>query len=359
VLWDLSQVDPSDLSILLAGHGRMRIGFAEINPPETGEPSESHIAEAVHGCWQNTFCAFSKPVGTSLVCIQGDWSNLVDAKIKGGLAALALGDAAANPYNPLYARAFQTPKPWGVTALFTEHTGVHEPLALEWSARMSATTQLPTPSEPLVAGQIDDAAPVEGRDDGSTLPGADSPVAAPAPAAASNPEPEPTEPVPALSPDRRVAEAVTTFETVWDFAKALNRADRAALHIAADEREPEIPIDGLEVKKLLGTFWFKSVFPQLSGSWRERLLAALAERVEMPNHVMRLGRQAVRLRDLSYDQLREISAKTLVRGSAGTDLQLLLAVGNLWGEEAFSRLRFVDVAEPEEASRFAALLGLR
>ena len=33
VLWDLSQVDPSDLSVLFAGPGRLRIGFAEIDPP--------------------------------------------------------------------------------------------------------------------------------------------------------------------------------------------------------------------------------------------------------------------------------------------------------------------------------------
>ena len=33
VLWDLSQVDPSDLSMLFAGHGRFRIAFTEIDPP--------------------------------------------------------------------------------------------------------------------------------------------------------------------------------------------------------------------------------------------------------------------------------------------------------------------------------------
>jgi hypothetical protein len=372
VLWDLSQVDPSDLSILLAGHGRMRIGFAEINPTETGEPSEAQIAAAVRGCWQNTYCAFSKPVGTSLVCIQGDWSNLVDAKIKGGLAALALGDAADNPYNPLYARAFQTPKPWGVTALFTEHTGVHEPLALEWSVKMSAAAMQNMASEAPMSEQLDDAAPVVAAAvpvAEPAVPVADTAVLVtdtalsiadvasaipPTAPAATTPEPSPS-----LAADRRVAQPTTRFETVWDFARALNRSDRSAVRIAGDEREPELPIDGLEVKKLLGTFWFRSVFPQLSGMWRERLLEALAESIEIPNHVMRLGRQAVRLRDLSFEQLKEISAKTLVRGPAGTEMQLLLAIGNLWGEEAFSRLRFVDVAEQEESSRFASLLGFR
>ena len=42
VLWDLSQVDPSDLSILFAGQGRLRIGFAEIDPPEGCDPSDEH-----------------------------------------------------------------------------------------------------------------------------------------------------------------------------------------------------------------------------------------------------------------------------------------------------------------------------
>ena len=86
VLSDLSQVDPSDLSMLFAGSGRLRMGFAEIDPPDGHDPSEEQVADAVRTCWQNTYYSFSKPVGTSLVCIQGDWSNVVDAGIKGGLA---------------------------------------------------------------------------------------------------------------------------------------------------------------------------------------------------------------------------------------------------------------------------------
>ena len=74
VLGDLSQVDPSDLSVLMAGAGRMRIGFSEIDPPPTADPDDAAIAEAVHRCWHNDYCAFDKRVGTSLLCIQGDWS---------------------------------------------------------------------------------------------------------------------------------------------------------------------------------------------------------------------------------------------------------------------------------------------
>ena len=94
VLSDLSQVDPSDLSTLFAGHGRLRIGFSEIDPSPSHEPNDRHVEDAVRHCWQNAYYAFSKPVGTSLICIQGDWSNVVDAKIKGGLAAFASGSAA-------------------------------------------------------------------------------------------------------------------------------------------------------------------------------------------------------------------------------------------------------------------------
>ena len=140
VLSDLSQVDPSDLSTLFAGHGRLRIGFSEIDPSASHEPDDKHVEDAVRRCWQNSYYAFSKPVGTSLVCIQGDWSNVVDAKIKSGLAAFASGSAPDNPYTPLYARATHAPKPWGVTALFAEYTGNHPPLAIDWTSGTKGLT---------------------------------------------------------------------------------------------------------------------------------------------------------------------------------------------------------------------------
>src|SRR6185295_12515428 len=91
VLWDLSQVDPSDLSMLFAGSGRFRIGFAEIDPSDGHEPTHAQVDEAAQRCCENPYYAFTKPVGTSLVCIQGDWSNVVDARIKGCLATAAMG----------------------------------------------------------------------------------------------------------------------------------------------------------------------------------------------------------------------------------------------------------------------------
>jgi hypothetical protein len=65
----------------------------------------------------------------------------------------------------------------------------------------------------------------------------------------------------------------------------------------------------------------------------------------------------VHLAEASYDDLKEIAAKTTVNGAAGTDLQLLLAIARVWGEEGLRRLRFVEVATPEGSSRLGAMLG--
>ena len=65
------------------------------------------------------------------------------------------------------------------------------------------------------------------------------------------------------------------------------------------------------------------------------------------------------LADASHDELREIADQANVSGAAGGDLQLLLAVTSLWGDEAARRLRFVEVAAPAQPSRFAGLLGRR
>jgi hypothetical protein len=66
----------------------------------------------------------------------------------------------------------------------------------------------------------------------------------------------------------------------------------------------------------------------------------------------------VHLSTASHDELKEISSKTAVSGAAGTDLQLMLAILRLWGEDARRHLQFVDVAEPETSSRLGAMLGL-
>ncbi|HET9371683.1 MAG TPA: hypothetical protein VFO19_15585 [Vicinamibacterales bacterium] len=336
VLWDLSQVDPSDLSILLAGDGRMRIGFGEIDPADGDEPTDAAIQAAVDRCWQNPYCVFSKPAGTSLVCIQGDWSNLADAKIKSGIAALALGSGPGARYNPLYARAVRTPRPWGITALFTEYTGVHEALPLEWTLE-------PSLSNLRTSNGDADLESVEGE---AIAAAADGDAAASTSVASG-----------AMRPVARTSGSA--FATLADFAKALNRLDPFAVRLAAGEPSPAVPIEGAAVRQLLGTFWFRSIFPRFSPAWRERLLDSLAASVVIPNHRLPKGRHAVLLADASYDDLKAIAETTNLGGGAGADLQLVLAIAGLWGDEARRRLRFVETGEPAASPRKGALLGWR
>ena len=328
VLWDLSEVDPSDLAILLAGNGRMRIGFGEIDPPEGHDPTEAQIRDAVDACWQNPYCAFTRRPGTSLVCIQGDWSNLADARIKTEIASRALGNVPDARYNPLYARAVQAPRPWGVTALFTEYTGVHEPVPLVWNSKPPVQDLPATTNGMLVERTASNAAVVGQPASGGALPQIER---APGP----------------------------LFATVVDLARALNRLDRTALELAARDPGPDILIEGPMVRKLVDAIWFRSIFPKLSSSWHERLLDALAASVVIPNHVLSRGRQAVHLADGSYDDLKAIAASRTVSSEAGSDLHLVLAIVGLWGEDARSRLRFISVAAPERASRLGALFGMR
>jgi cell division GTPase FtsZ len=336
VLWDLSQVDPSDLSILFAGQGRLRIGFAEVDPPDGAEPSDELVEQAARRCCDNPYYAFSRPAGTSLICIQGDWSNLVDAKIKGRLASV-MGAAPTSPYSPLYARAVGTPKPWGVTALFAEYTGVHQPLEVDWSLERGVRTSAGAsriPTESIAVEETPHAAPE------------------PAPAPAPVPEWRPSQ------PDRKVTEAPRTaaFSTFWEFAVALNRSDPAAVALAGDGAGSDIPIDRSELRKLLGMMWFRTVLGRLSPQWRERVFNVLIDSATVPDHVMKLGRQTMHLRELTYEQLQEIDAKTLVPDWIRPDLDLLVTVGRFWGADAVKRFRFVEAPARQEPSMMENLL---
>ena len=338
VLWDLSQVDPSDLSALFAGHGRLRLGYGEINPPADEDPTSAQVDEAVRVCWDNRYNMFSRPAGTSLICIQGGWSNVVDARIKGGLAALAMGGAPNSPYNPLFARAAQSPRPWGVTALVAEHSGEHAPLDIAWP--------FTTGFVPPVASDLTEAAPARPL----------TPAAAPAPDSARA-DAGPSDPGRAESAgEPRTAAA---FASLWEFAVAVNRSDPAALALARDGTTAEFPIAGAEVRKLAGTVWFRGVVPKLSADWRTRLLDALAD-VEIPNHpVKAAGRRNVRLSDLDYGELQELSRTSVLTGLRG-DFDFLLTIGRLFGGEAIGRLRFSDVLpEPERSALVDLVPGLR
>ncbi len=328
VLWDLSQVDPSDLSMLFAGRGRLRIGFGEIDPPEGSDPSDEMVEHAARRCCDNPYYAFQKPAGTSLICIEGDWSNLVDAQIKGRVT-VAMGADAKSPYSPLYARAVGMPRPWGVTALFAEYTGAQQPLEVDWSLEGGVRTTA-TVVEPMAAE--------------------DAPVAA-----AKSPEPvkqySGSSHHKVVGPPR--ARAFTTFR---EFAVALNRSDPAALALAGGGVTSDIAVDRGELRRLLGTMWFRTVLDRLSRDWRERLLHVLIENATVPDHAVKRGRQTVHLRELSHQELEEISSKTSVPDWVRPDLDLLIAVGRFWGADAVKRFRFAEVPESHEPSRMDSLL---
>jgi hypothetical protein len=113
------------------------------------------------------------------------------------------------------------------------------------------------------------------------------------------------------------------------------------------------------VRKLLGTIWFRGVIPQLSESWRARVLDALADGVAIPNHQVRRGRQNVPLSEMSYADLQEL-AKTSTLATIRPDLDLLLAVGRLWGEDGLRRIRFTDPMPNATPTMLASLLqGVR
>ena len=328
VLWDLSQVDPSDLSVLFAGNGRLRIGFAEIDPPPGTEPSDEMVEEAARRCCDNPFFAFHKPPGTSLVCIQGDWSNVVDAKIKGYLAT-AMGVDSKSPYSPLYARAVGIPKPWGVTALLAEYTGNHAPLELDWTIErgVRTTSYQRAESEPI-------------------------PVAAAAMVVAESPEPvEPQVEAPMVESLRD-----RTFTTFWEFAVAVNRSDPAALALATNGATSAFPVDGAEVRKLLSTMWFRTVLPRLSKDWRDRLLNVLIEYAPVSDHQVKLGRHTMQLRELTYEQLQEVSAKTLVLDVVRPELDMLITVGRFWGADAVKRFRFVEAPAQERPTKVEGMI---
>jgi cell division GTPase FtsZ len=317
VLWDLSQVDPSDLSSLFAGPGRLRIGFSELDPPNGSDPADHVLKDAAHGCWDNAFCNFSEPVGTSLICIQGPWSNVADAKIKSGIAAHAIAAGSA-AYNPLYARAFQMPQPWGVTALFAEHTGSHPPIDVNWSLE-SETAAVPAPIET----PIEHAVAAEPQPVGEQPPVREQPVEPP-----------------------------TSFGNFWDLALAINRSDPRALEIAQNGASAVVHVDATELRKLLGTVWFRSVFPRLSNAWRERLLAILVDSVVVPDHVLRMGRRDIHLRDIGLTELKEMFAKSSVTEAVRGDIRLLMTVGTLWGADSLGRFHFgAEPPSPEIASK--------
>jgi cell division GTPase FtsZ len=334
VLWDLSQVDPSDLSTLFAGHGRLRIGFGEIDPAAGQDPNDEQVEQAVRECWQNQYCCYSRPTGTTLICIQGEWSNVVDAKIKSGIATLAISTMAESPYTPLSARAVRSPRPWGVTALFAEATGAHQPLEIDWPFEKHAALETVAAAARRSVTRYEPQQAIH-----ALATTADAPLA---------------EPV-----ERTKQQRDPSFSTFWEFAVAVNRSEPAALALASNGAKTEIPIEGSELRKLIGTMWFREVVPRLSEEWRTRLLSVLVDAVEVPNHVVKVGGRSTHLSELTYGELQELKTRPAA-DSIRSDMELLLTIGRLWGADAIGRFHYTGNAPAPDTSRFARLMqGLR
>jgi hypothetical protein len=102
--------------------------------------------------------------------------------------------------------------------------------------------------------------------------------------------------------------------------------------------------------------WFRTVLARLSRDWRDKLLIALVECVPVSDHPVKVGRQTMRLRELTYAQLQEVGARTLVPDVVRPDLDLLITVGRFWGADAVKQLRFVDAPEQPKTSKVEGLI---
>jgi hypothetical protein len=135
----------------------------------------------------------------------------------------------------------------------------------------------------------------------------------------------------------------------------VNRRDAAAIEIAANGTTSPIPLTCSEVRKLLGTVWFRSVFAQLSQDWRDRILNTLLQASPIPDHIVRIGRHGVPVSEMSYDDLKRVTTETVLPDALRADLQLLVGVGMLWGPDAITRFEFAPPPARESSGRLFSL----
>ena len=146
------------------------------------------------------------------------------------------------------------------------------------------------------------------------------------------------------------------FATFWEFAVALNRSNPAALALAGNGAAAGVPIDPLELRRLLGTLWFRSVLTRLSRDWLDRIIDTLIASAAVADHTVKIGRRTMHLRELSYEQLQEIRARTMLPDDVQADLDLLITVGRFWGPDAVKRFQFVAAPARSGPSRMESLL---
>ena len=91
------------------------------------------------------------------------------------------------------------------------------------------------------------------------------------------------------------------------------------------------------------------------------MLETLLQSVSIPDHAVRNGRQTVHVSELTHEELKKIVTDTILPDAIRRDLQLLVAVGTLWGGDAVGRFEFTPISDgAQKPSRLGSLLdGLR
>ena len=215
----------------------------------------------------------------------------------------------------------------------------HPALEIDWSAERRTSVPLSARSETDdVPSEVTEEQPV-------TVTASDVPRPADtAPTASLPPSIDPTPPSPSLA-------------TFWDFARAVNRSDPAALRLAANGADGDISMDGRELRKLLGTFWFRTVFTRLSREWQDRMLKVLIDSTSVADHAIGMGRRTVRLREMTPDERQRMMSDPGLPEAVRSDLQFVDAVARHWGEDVLKRLTFGAAAPSTiETSKLGALL---
>jgi hypothetical protein len=86
------------------------------------------------------------------------------------------------------------------------------------------------------------------------------------------------------------------------------------------------------------------------------LFAVTWFQLTVANHGVRYGRRTVPLVELTQEQRQQLFTESGVPEAARSDLQFLVTVATLWGEEAVRRFTFTHVSETADTSRLALLL---
>jgi hypothetical protein len=87
-------------------------------------------------------------------------------------------------------------------------------------------------------------------------------------------------------------------------------------------------------------------------------MEVLVQSVAIPNYSLRQGRRTLHLSEATFEDLKQIITETIFPDAIRSDLQLLIAVGMLWGEEALARFEFIQGSdEGVKPSRLGSLFG--